>query len=151
MLKIANDLIYNLPLEKKHRFPMLKYKLLPDLLIKEGTCTNDNFFCPSDICDDDIPAAQDTPLLPTKYRHKMFHKAVTEFTPMLNSANLLVMTSNYLFNKYSTDRTKYLPPIFTSIDRPQTDNSQKEKIKFCYHGTDVHAEDLKFLSLICSL
>ena len=38
MLKIANDLIYNLPLEKKHRFPMLKYKLLPDLLIKEGTC-----------------------------------------------------------------------------------------------------------------
>ena len=54
MLKIANDLIYNLPLEKKHRFPMLKYKLLPNLLIKEGTCTNDNFFCPSDICDDDI-------------------------------------------------------------------------------------------------
>ena len=54
MLKIANDLIYNLPLEKKHRFPMLKYKLLPDLQIKEGTCTNDNFFCPSDICDDDI-------------------------------------------------------------------------------------------------
>ena len=54
MLKIANDVIYNLPLEKKHRFPMLKYKLLPELLIKEGTCTNDNFFCASDICDDDI-------------------------------------------------------------------------------------------------
>lgn len=54
MLKIANDIIYNLPLEKKHRFPMLKYKLLPELLINEGTCTNDNFFCPSDICDDDI-------------------------------------------------------------------------------------------------
>ena len=44
MLKIANDLIYNLPLEKKHRFPMLKYELLPELLIKEGTCTDDNFF-----------------------------------------------------------------------------------------------------------
>jgi len=54
MLKIANDVIYNLPLEKKHRFPMLKYELLPELLIKEGTCTDDNFFCPSDICDDDI-------------------------------------------------------------------------------------------------
>ena len=54
MLKIANDIIYNLPLEKKHRFPMLKYKLLPELLINEGTCTNDNFFCPGDICDDDI-------------------------------------------------------------------------------------------------
>ena len=35
MLKIANDIIYNLPLEKKHRFPMLKYKLLPELLINE--------------------------------------------------------------------------------------------------------------------
>jgi acetoin utilization deacetylase AcuC-like enzyme len=54
MLKIANDVIYNLPLEKKHRFPMLKYKLLPRLLINEGTCTNENFFCPRDICDDDI-------------------------------------------------------------------------------------------------
>ena len=54
MLKIANDIIYNLPLEKKHRFPMLKYKLLPELLINEGTCTNENFFYPSDICDDDI-------------------------------------------------------------------------------------------------
>ena len=46
MLKIANDVIYNLPLEKKHRFPMLKYELLPELLIKEGTCTDDNFFLP---------------------------------------------------------------------------------------------------------
>jgi len=54
MLKISNDIIYNLPLEKKHRFPMLKYKLLPELLINEGTCENHNFFCPSDICDDDI-------------------------------------------------------------------------------------------------
>ena len=54
MLKIANDIIYNLPLEKKHRFPMLKYKLLPELLINEGTCINENFFCPRDICDDDI-------------------------------------------------------------------------------------------------
>ena len=54
MLKIANDIVYNLPLEKRHRFPMLKYKLLPELLINEGTCTKENFFCPRDICDDDI-------------------------------------------------------------------------------------------------
>ena len=54
MLKIANDIIYTLPLEKKHRFPMLKYTLLPKLLIKEGTCTKKNFFSPNDICDEDI-------------------------------------------------------------------------------------------------
>lgn len=54
MLKIANDIVYNLPLEKRHRFPMFKYKLLPELLINEGTCTKENFFYPRDICDDDI-------------------------------------------------------------------------------------------------
>ena len=54
MLKIANDIVYNLPLEKRHRFPMLKYKLLPDLLINEGTCKKENFLCHRDICDDDI-------------------------------------------------------------------------------------------------
>ena len=54
MLKIANDIVYNLPLEKRHRFPMLKYKLLPEFLINEGTCTKENFFYPRDICDDDI-------------------------------------------------------------------------------------------------
>ena len=54
MLKIANDIIYNLPLEKKHRFPMNKYRLLPELLIKEGTCTKENFFKPSEINDEDI-------------------------------------------------------------------------------------------------
>jgi len=54
MLKIANDLIYNHPLKENHRFPMIKYKLLPDLLINEGTCTNDNFFVPSNIKYDDI-------------------------------------------------------------------------------------------------
>ena len=54
MLKIANDLIYNLPLEEKHRFPMIKYKLLPNLLLEEGTCTSHNFFSPSEIYDEDI-------------------------------------------------------------------------------------------------
>ena len=54
MLKIANDIVYNLPLEKRHRFPMFKYKLLPELLINEGTCTKENFFYTRDICDDDI-------------------------------------------------------------------------------------------------
>ena len=54
MLKIANDLIYNHPLKENHRFPMIKYKLLPDLLINEGTCINNNFFVPSNINYDDI-------------------------------------------------------------------------------------------------
>ena len=51
MLKIANESIYNHDLEKNHRFPMIKYKLLPEILINEGTCNLENFFIP-DIIDE---------------------------------------------------------------------------------------------------
>ena len=46
MLKIAFHPIYIHPLPEKHRFPMLKYELLPEQLLYEGTCTKDNFFKP---------------------------------------------------------------------------------------------------------
>ncbi|WP_044400628.1 histone deacetylase [Lacinutrix sp. Hel_I_90] len=46
MLKIAYHPAYAHPLPKGHRFPMLKYELLPQQLIREGTCTDDNFFEP---------------------------------------------------------------------------------------------------------
>lgn len=47
MLKIANHKIYKHPLPEKHRFPMIKYELLPEQLLYEGTCTPDNFFEPN--------------------------------------------------------------------------------------------------------
>ena len=47
MLKIANHSIYKHPLPEGHRFPMLKYELLPQQLLYEGTCTIKNFFEPS--------------------------------------------------------------------------------------------------------
>ena len=46
MLKIAYHPIYCHPLPEGHRFPMIKYELLPEQLIREGTCTTDNFFEP---------------------------------------------------------------------------------------------------------
>jgi acetoin utilization deacetylase AcuC-like enzyme len=46
MLKIAYHPIYKHPLPEGHRFPMLKYELLPEQLIYEGTCSKDNFFEP---------------------------------------------------------------------------------------------------------
>ena len=46
MLKIAYSPIYQHPLPEGHRFPMIKYELIPEQLIYEGTCTNDNFFVP---------------------------------------------------------------------------------------------------------
>lgn len=46
MLKIAYHPIYNHPLKEGHRFPMEKYDLLPQQLLHEGTCVDDNFFEP---------------------------------------------------------------------------------------------------------
>lgn len=46
MLKIAYSSIYQHPLPEGHRFPMLKYELIPEQLLYEGTCSPANFFVP---------------------------------------------------------------------------------------------------------
>lgn len=46
MLKISYSPIYHHPLPKGHRFPMEKYSLLPQQLLYEGTCDEENFFAP---------------------------------------------------------------------------------------------------------
>jgi acetoin utilization deacetylase AcuC-like enzyme len=46
MLKIAHSPIYKLELPDGHRFPMLKYDLICEQLLYEGTVTNDNIFHP---------------------------------------------------------------------------------------------------------
>jgi acetoin utilization deacetylase AcuC-like enzyme len=53
MIKIAFDPIYAHPLPENHRFPMLKYQLIPEQLIYEGTYTANHFFTPS-ICEEEI-------------------------------------------------------------------------------------------------
>ena len=46
MLKIAYHSIYKHNLPDGHRFPMEKYDLLPQQLVYEGTCDEENFFNP---------------------------------------------------------------------------------------------------------
>lgn|SRR5690554_32278 len=46
MLKIAYSSIYKHTLPKGHRFPMEKYELLPQQLLHEGSCSEENFFKP---------------------------------------------------------------------------------------------------------
>ena len=46
ILKIAYDPIYAHPLPEGHRFPMLKYELIPGQLLHEGTITEENIFAP---------------------------------------------------------------------------------------------------------
>ncbi|AKA35265.1 Histone deacetylase [Flagellimonas lutaonensis] len=59
LLKIAYHPIYCHPLPVGHRFPMIKYELLPEQLLHEGTCCDDNFFEPEFPDDDHILAAHD--------------------------------------------------------------------------------------------
>ena len=59
MLKIANDIIYNHPLKEGHRFPMIKYKLLPEYLVREGICSFSNFFVPGRISEEHVLLTHD--------------------------------------------------------------------------------------------
>lgn len=52
MLKIAWSETYKYALPDGHRFPMIKYELLPEQLIYEGTVKEDAFFNPTPLSDD---------------------------------------------------------------------------------------------------
>ncbi|MGY3791786.1 histone deacetylase family protein [Aquimarina sp. 433] len=67
MLKIAYHPIYKHPLPEGHRFPMIKYELLPKQLLHEGTCYKENFFTP------EIPNS--TPILAV--HTKEYYEALT--------------------------------------------------------------------------
>jgi acetoin utilization deacetylase AcuC-like enzyme len=51
MFPIAFHPIYKHPLPEGHRFPMIKYELLPQQLLLEGTAQESDFFTPSKDCD----------------------------------------------------------------------------------------------------
>jgi len=59
MLKIAYDPIYAHPLPEGHRFPMLKYELIPAQLLHEGIISKDNLFSPGLLTEDIITLTHD--------------------------------------------------------------------------------------------
>jgi acetoin utilization deacetylase AcuC-like enzyme len=66
MLRIAYDPIYAHPLPEGHRFPMLKYELIPAQLLHEGVITKSNLFSPGLPAYDDIIRTHDE-----DYWHKL--------------------------------------------------------------------------------
>src|SRR5258708_38408191 len=54
MLRIAYDPIYAHPLPEGHRFPMLRYELIPAQLIHEGVITRENLFSPDPLSEEII-------------------------------------------------------------------------------------------------
>jgi acetoin utilization deacetylase AcuC-like enzyme len=59
MLKIAFSPVYKYKLPEKHRFPMVKYELIPEQLLYEGTVTEDNFFHPEPLAEEIILMTHD--------------------------------------------------------------------------------------------
>lgn len=53
MLKIAFDPIYAHPLPEGHRFPMIKYELIPEQLLHEGMISPQNLYAP-DMLEDEL-------------------------------------------------------------------------------------------------
>jgi acetoin utilization deacetylase AcuC-like enzyme len=54
MVKIAYHQLYAHPLPEGHRFPMLKYELIPAQLLHEGVITAENLFEPEEIAEDTL-------------------------------------------------------------------------------------------------
>ncbi len=54
MVKIAWDPIYAHPLPEGHRFPMLKYELIPAQLLHSGLITPDQLFTPNEVAEEVI-------------------------------------------------------------------------------------------------
>jgi len=59
MLKIAFDQSYIHPLKTGHRFPMGKYELIPEQLLRRNICDENNFFRPTKISKSDIMYTHD--------------------------------------------------------------------------------------------
>ncbi len=94
MVKIAYNKIYAHPLPEGHRFPMLKYELIPAQLLYEGCITEENLFSPN-ICD------KETILLThdAEYLNKLMQQTLTASeqrkigfpqSPMLTQRELMI-------------------------------------------------------------
>src|SRR5215217_8139075 len=72
MVKIAWHPIYAHPLPEGHRFPMLKYELIPEQLLHEGTITKENLFQPQ-ACSEEVVLLTHS----KDYYDKLIHQTLT--------------------------------------------------------------------------
>jgi acetoin utilization deacetylase AcuC-like enzyme len=72
MLKIAYSAIYAHPLPEGHRFPMLKYELIPEQLMYEGSITASHLFEPQECSATDILLTHEP-----AYYQRLIHQQLT--------------------------------------------------------------------------
>jgi len=94
------------------------------------------------LMDDDVSAAIDTYYLPSFYRRRLIDVACGEFQTLLRLCDRFIVTSEFLYDKYASDKTDLLHPPF--LHRPPDLNhlDDSEKIVITYHGTEGHKDDL---------
>jgi len=72
MIKIAYSPIYCHHLPPGHRFPMLKYELIPEQLLYEGTIGQDNLFVPKKCAEIDVLRTHEK-----EYFDKLIHQQLS--------------------------------------------------------------------------
>lgn len=72
MIRIAFDPIYIHPIPAGHRFPMLKYELIPEQLIHEGTITPAHLFQPQECAAEQVLWTHDK-----DYLNKLVHQTLS--------------------------------------------------------------------------
>ena len=88
MLKVAWSEIYNHPLPKNHRFPMVKYDLIPEQLLYEGTLSPDNLFTPGPLDEHEILTTH-KPFYWDKLKHRLLSAKEERRTGFPLSENLV--------------------------------------------------------------
>ena len=73
MLKIAWNTSYTIPLPEGHRFPMIKYDLIPEQLLYEGTIKTENIFSPGVLSEEKLFGIHDQ-----SYWYKLKHGNLTK-------------------------------------------------------------------------
>jgi len=107
MLKIAWSEIYKYELPEGHRFPMVKYDLLPEQLLWEGTVNEENFFRPNALCDQQILFTHSQNYLEKLNRQALDPKEIRQIgfpmTPLLVERGKHIANGTYLGSLYAME------------------------------------------------
>jgi acetoin utilization deacetylase AcuC-like enzyme len=93
-LKIAYDPIYAHPLPEGHRFPMLKYELIPEQLLYEGTITAQHLFQPESCAEEIVLLTHEAPYLEKLKQQKLSEREQRQIgfpqSPQLTQRELII-------------------------------------------------------------
>ncbi|MTH62040.1 glycosyltransferase [Paracoccus litorisediminis] len=99
------------------------------------------------VMDDIVTLAEDDPgMIPASYRQRMVGVAHGEFQTLLHLCSRLIVTSERLAQVYASDKTDLLTPPYLSPCGDLDHLEDFSEIRIEYHGTQVHRDDLAFIS-----